>query len=94
MSRTENARWSFTITGYEGDTVPPDGYLDSTMYGTLKGMQGTTGLVIKSTKGTGFLKEHSSEAHIRVGGLVFNPSPPPVYTIFSHSTGSGEIVFP
>jgi hypothetical protein len=96
----ENSRWSFTITDYEGEEEPPEGWYGSTMYGSLKSSIVNDEVVwaIKSTKGTGifegaFLRGTQTGA---VGPVfeVFPPTSPPVYVLFTWTEGSGEIVFP
>jgi hypothetical protein len=92
----ENSKWSFTITGYEGMEEPPEGYMGSTMHGTIKNFQGGTEMAIKSTKGTGIFEgAFLRGTHITIPGFVFEyPDPSSQYMILSTSIGSGEIVFP
>jgi hypothetical protein len=90
----ENSRWSFEITDVESG-VAPDDAVGSTMYGTLINIQGGSEMAIKSTKGTGIFEgAFLRGTHLTSPGIVFHPTIPGVYTVFSYSTGSGEIVFP
>jgi len=90
----ENSRWSFEITAVE-DGVAPAGAVGSTMYGTLINVQGGSEMVLKSTKGTGIFEgAFLRGTYLTIPGLVFHPTIPGAYTVFSYSTGSGEIVFP
>jgi len=93
----ENSKWSFTITAVE-DGDAPDGAVGSTMYGTIKSWQGGSPMEIKSTKGTGIFEgAFLRGTHTTSAGPVFEsfpPPDPPVYVLFTWSTGSGEILFP
>jgi len=90
----ENSRWSFEITAVE-DGDAPEGAVGSTMYGTLKKSPSSDVCVIKSTKGTGIFEgAFLRGTYVTSPGMVFHPTIPGVYTVFSYSTGSGEIVFP
>jgi hypothetical protein len=91
----EVSKWNFTITAVEEviTGVAPVDAVDSTMSGTLRGHDSEAKII--GNKGTGCFEGAvlRGTQTLQAGGIP-NPTPPPLYALFSWAEGEGEIVFP